>query len=77
MLFKVIGNLKHDGTDYKKDDTIDLEVKVGMALVEDRILEIIENQPESNFHPDADDEPEEKAQVKPKKEAKKGKAKKK
>ncbi len=87
MNFKVLGNIKHDGTDYVEGDILNIDKVRGMALVEDGILGVIEGAKEASFRPDADDEditeanPEdnsekEKKQVKPKKEKKESKEKK-
>ena len=56
MNFKVLGNLKHDMTDYKAGDIVDMEKDRGMALVEAGVLGIMKGAKESSFSPDADDE---------------------
>ena len=40
-MFKVLKNLRHDGTDYQIGDTLEIDIDRGIAMVESGILELI------------------------------------
>ena len=64
MEFKVLGNLKHDGIDYKLGDRIVLNEESAKPLLEDGILGLIE--------PIEEEKIEEKEEVKVEKKERKG-----
>lgn len=48
-MFKVLVNLKHDGTDYQKGDVLEIDEERGMVMVEHGILEFVDKETPVNF----------------------------